>query len=255
MHIAGSAPDSACLYHLSMGLFRSAFRVALHLLAGCILSLLVALACAARVSDDVLLDLRPIDAANAEFPRFLSNWPAPSRVGRSRSVCATILESHSTRGWGGPFRPPHIPGEMRCIYRQERFGFPARCLEHRTFLMQSGDRAAMKSELNRVREVFGWRGGWMMPAWMHTNVQAGPRFIPMFIEPSGLLVNACFWSVVLWMFISGSRSAMRRWRLRRGRCPSCGYQLAGISVDQCPECGGPVARSEEHEKGLARARP
>ncbi len=31
----------------------------------------------------------------------------------------------------------------------------------------------------------------------------------------------------------------RRWRARRGRCPRCGYELAGLEM--CPECGSATA--------------
>lgn len=138
-------------------------RITLYLLAGFIASLGVAYVAAMRVSDDVLLSLKPTEPTSSAQPDFLSNWPRPTRVETRSSLFATVSESYSTRGTDSVWKLPYNEGAMRSIYRQERFGFPMRCIEHRSFLTQSRDRAAMRVELKRVQSVFGWQGETRMP--------------------------------------------------------------------------------------------
>jgi predicted RNA-binding Zn-ribbon protein involved in translation (DUF1610 family) len=190
-----------------------------------------------RVSDDVLIDLQPADHASSVLPDFLSNWPRPTRAEARSSFFATVSESYSTRGTDSVWKLPYNEGEMRSIYRQERFGFPMRCIEHRTFLMQSGDRAAMKAELKRVQNVFGWQGQTVMPEWMHVSTRSGLRMIPTFVNPIGLAVNTVFWAAMLAMGARAVRVIIERRRRNAGRCASCGYNLAGSTLQRCPECG------------------
>ncbi len=59
----------------------------------------------------------------------------------------------------------------------------------------------------------------------------------------GLLLDsilyACCWGAIWFVCLLPSR-ARRLWRLRRGLCGSCGYDVAGIA-GVCPECGVEVA--------------
>lgn len=49
------------------------------------------------------------------------------------------------------------------------------------------------------------------------------------------LVVGCVWCGVLALWV-GDR-ARRRAIARRDRCPDCGYDLRGMTIPQCPECG------------------
>ncbi|MFM9994495.1 MAG: hypothetical protein ACKVU4_01700 [Phycisphaerales bacterium] len=65
------------------------------------------------------------------------------------------------------------------------------------------------------------------------------RVLPMRPIWSGLAANTAFWAgawLVLW---EAGRWGRRRVRRRRGRCVSCGYELAGSGGARagCPECG------------------
>jgi len=51
----------------------------------------------------------------------------------------------------------------------------------------------------------------------------------------GIVINAVFYGVLLWLAGLGFASIRRARRRRRGRCAWCGYELAGL--EQCPECG------------------
>jgi hypothetical protein len=46
---------------------------------------------------------------------------------------------------------------------------------------------------------------------------------------------------LLWLLVGARRSARSRGWRRAGRCPRCGYALAGIATDACPECGAKLA--------------
>jgi len=91
-----------------------------------------------------------------------------------------------------------------------------------------------------------WPGGapwtWCLDAsWHHAGVRAeilGAPFSPW--QPDSLAV-AGWWPVliaglgVLWLW-QGERRSRRR--ARAGACPSCGYDLAGLTPGSaCPECG------------------
>jgi hypothetical protein len=68
---------------------------------------------------------------------------------------------------------------------------------------------------------------------------AGQEFaLPVHPVWQGLFLNALTWTLAVaapWYML---RAARRRRRLRRGWCVVCAYDMAGISTDTCPECGG-----------------
>lgn len=68
---------------------------------------------------------------------------------------------------------------------------------------------------------------------------------PWYIQSEGLAillsmsVGAAAWhaiiasTLLLWVRTSGRRQS----RLRSGQCEACGYDLAGLTAERCPECG------------------
>jgi len=54
------------------------------------------------------------------------------------------------------------------------------------------------------------------------------------IEP-GFTLNTLLYAVVLYIPFLGFGALKRRRRIRRGLCPACAYELAGLTT--CPECG------------------
>lgn len=66
------------------------------------------------------------------------------------------------------------------------------------------------------------------------------RVLPTHIIWSGMVGNFVFFTLFLgspcWF------GMLRRWRrARSGRCVHCGYSIAGLSSEKCPECGWEVA--------------
>jgi hypothetical protein len=63
--------------------------------------------------------------------------------------------------------------------------------------------------------------------------------VPTDILPLGFTLNTLFYAAVLLGVVEGVAFARRRVRRGKGRCPSCGYDRAGLAEGSaCPECGG-----------------
>ena len=55
----------------------------------------------------------------------------------------------------------------------------------------------------------------------------------------GFAINTVFYAAILWMLFAAPFALRRRRRIKRGLCPTCGYDLRGRSGEStlCPECG------------------
>jgi len=67
------------------------------------------------------------------------------------------------------------------------------------------------------------------------------QWLPLQPEWPWFLINTLFYAMLLWLFIPGPFVLRRLIRIRRGRCPRCGYDLRGQPPEAgaagCPECG------------------
>ncbi len=74
------------------------------------------------------------------------------------------------------------------------------------------------------------------------------RKLPIMPVWFGFLVNTLLYGALLMTpFVPGA--IRRSSRARKGRCTTCGYDIAGLAT--CPECGSASAhsRSRSHERG------
>jgi hypothetical protein len=76
--------------------------------------------------------------------------------------------------------------------------------------------------------------------WLEGAITLGPNdaVIPMTIRWHGLVLNTVAFSLILWITPAGLRTARRRHRTAKGRCPACGYPAGPTAV--CSECGASV---------------
>jgi hypothetical protein len=75
-------------------------------------------------------------------------------------------------------------------------------------------------------------------------------FVPIW---PGFLINTLLYGAVLWLLICGPPALRRSVRLRRGRCPRCGYPAGASSV--CTECGRALPASVVRRAGEAVSAP
>jgi hypothetical protein len=69
------------------------------------------------------------------------------------------------------------------------------------------------------------------------NSLADVRVVPWRPIWTGLLLNTAIFSAAWWALLLVPRTIIARRRSRRGVCPKCGYDLAGLATAVCPECG------------------
>lgn len=131
-----------------------------------------------------------------------------------------------------------LPGSISYI----RFGFPFRSWEawwHDDGSVSPGGFATGPQPIGGLRI-----GGTILTTWGRV-----PRAVPIAARPGLVAINACVYGAAF----AGVWYSVRGWRRRRaitklGRCPTCGYALAGLKTRICPECGesasAPVLPSE-----------
>lgn len=66
--------------------------------------------------------------------------------------------------------------------------------------------------------------------------------LPLHPNFPGFIVNTIFWGVLFWVILACLGLLLRRRRVRKGHCPNCNYQLAGLT--SCPECGTQSTREQ-----------
>lgn len=65
-----------------------------------------------------------------------------------------------------------------------------------------------------------------------------PLSLPVAPIYSGLVINAAFYALLLWLLLTTPLAARRMLRRRRGLCEKCAYPIGVSAV--CTECGKPV---------------
>lgn len=167
-------------------------------------------------------------------------------LGEGRPGAAPRGSAHGGPGWVSAFaaevtmpRPPLDDGSRGGLgraavsfFRQVRpsaddrkvevfrAGWPLSCVE--------GRRTTLGSETSA-------RGLLLVPL---DRIGAKPmRRVPLLPVWGGLLADTAFFGAVFWLAVPGQIALRRGLRRRRGRCPGCGYDVAHVDHESCPECG------------------
>jgi hypothetical protein len=62
----------------------------------------------------------------------------------------------------------------------------------------------------------------------------------------GFAINTLFYAAILWLLVAAPFALRRRWRIRRGLCPTCAYPIG--SSDHCTECSALALREMPAKK-------
>lgn len=134
----------------------------------------------------------------------LANWPPSDIRGQ------TALESRLARKYSVVGNPGGRVGKLEA-------GWPLRCLESR------------------------FRSPEIVPVTYEHALEVAGRQLPYRPRYGALALNTLLLAMVAYLLSLMGLTTRRTIRRRRGRCPSCAYDLRG-SPDACPECGERAAR-------------
>ena len=136
--------------------------------------------------------------------------------------------------WSG-FQMPSADFAARISERDDRIvdakGWPKLTLWYES---QTPDRMTITGILGGIEIGGHWDPG-ELGEWT-----VFPKALPLRPIWSGFIVNTLFYAIILWLLIPGPFVLCRLIRLKRGRCPKCGYDLRGQLPGAgrgCPECG------------------
>jgi hypothetical protein len=152
------------------------------------------------------------------------DWPGSPPKGFPRDAD----RSFSSRAWGSRFRT--CGRNTQKDYWQGwrvQCGWPLLCL-HREHFAHASDRGF---------EDFEPWPSLTAPAWLPTLNQEPHDRLPTRPIPLGFAVDTVLNASLVWGLGAVWIRLRRRASVGRGRCPTCGYDLAGIGCPVCPECG------------------
>ncbi len=164
--------------------------------------------------------------------RVPSDWPVPSTIIEDAGFGASSVFA------GFPdqdelSKPDHPT--LRTVWRTQ-VGWPCRAIEW-TSINDSGNRVIPNTILRRSGYSIRWHGisGGL-------TAEQGPPgriyHVPVRPIPLGLAINT---TCALALAIGLRFTVCRLFGPRPHQCPSCRYDLRGLSSSVCPECGSPIS--------------
>ncbi len=220
---------------------RRIVTILIFLLLGAMVNVAVAWGCALWSPQDASRGEREMDVQQA-WPSYLESlgWPAPNHAVKLHlsgpgdgELGATVIEitgGDSNAGWSRS-----DPADQVFVSLKIRlFGLPFRALQWELHGVRAGSRSM--EMVQAAASTAGMRTG------IDVSKQAGGiiwqmRRLPLTLIWPGFLVNALFYTAILWLLIPGPFVLRRLIRRKRGRCIKCGYDLRGSPEAGCPECG------------------
>ncbi len=159
-----------------------------------------------------------------------ASWELPSGIRRHAAVYPMGVIEPGNRDavtsdpipWWMPrhaIRYPERVG-MRLIYEAQANGWPFPCVRSVEGAARAGGRAHARA--------------------FHVNVRSPVRIdrvLPYGVVWWGMLANIAVYALAILVVLETWLALRRRRRVRRSRCPWCGYDLVGAPDCVCPECG------------------
>jgi hypothetical protein len=214
---------------------RRVFKLLLFLLAGAIINVAVAWACA---SCALLHSRDPAPSEwTSEMMRAHIDWAKAYNVSSyhhwERSGLGCQIEIVGVTKKSDPADELHQ-------VREYRAGFPlyslnGRRVEQGTAMMTVGLWCLQEGVVKAQR-----------PMW-HGN-RPERRAVPLRPLWPGFAINTIFYAAIVWMLCAVPGAVRRRVRIKRGQCASCGYSLRDITSEKCPECGVAVASAQTQQR-------
>jgi len=198
-----------------------------------------------------LLPAIPLQISLSNLQRPFRQWPdrAPATWPERCDYVAHSLSisAHSTIA---SFDQPNLNGtyyEMRV----QRVGFPIPTLVYSSCLERTY--TAPPTPVPPIAFATQYPSGNRIPIYEYYDYSRGPgydgigpnsfrrpNFLPIRPLWRGFLINTLFYAAILYTLLVTKRSLTYSRRYIKHRCPTCGYDLKGLST--CPECGKlPVA--------------
>lgn len=145
--------------------------------------------------------------------------PRPPILGAAPAWSRSAVDEATAREWRGFDWRTH-----------EAVGWPCRVLE------SSFDSHVTETLVTEVEVVRGSIIG-TLPTGLDLDTPRTLRLWPTRIIWPGLLVNWTIYAFVIFGVMACPGVVRSRWRMRRGRCAQCGYDLRSGRTAGCPECG------------------
>lgn len=123
--------------------------------------------------------------------------------------------------------PLDCDGRDEYAITQSRFGFPWRSMQMHHWSLTYANRAP----------GFGGTDAWPVPRSVRSLVACERWLVPARVLPLGFAVDTAFYRALAFLLWSVPGVVRRHLWKRRGQCPACGYNLAGLRGGLCPECG------------------
>jgi hypothetical protein len=217
---------------------RRPFAVAIGLLAGVLLNLAIAWACAAWM--DTTRGKAWLDPVEPDASRQEIRW-IQQRFGHTR-VNRIVPNGEFGSLW---FRPKAWRDAMRhgadggSVSQSEDYaGWPLPAL-------MSVNQREVGSSSNRIAAglnlgpAYGVTGGIELRPYPTGFDGESWRALPCQPVWLGAIVNTLFYATLMWLVATGFCWVRRAWRRRHGLCAACGYDQRGKrgAATRCPECG------------------
>lgn len=184
------------------------------------------------------------NAAKGLLSSLLNHETANSYVGYTSFAAVTLAEKTYTTSWESV-----STAEFVGLHRLDRAGWPLRCLEselHAQYDPVNGTWKPLDADHAWPTQIMAW----IVEKIEEPNAEpmivddaalidgrANGRIIPMGVRWVPLAGNTLFYAALTASGLWSYRHRVRQRRIRRGLCPVCAFDSAGLP--RCPECGDP----------------